>query len=324
MINTLSLDDPVSRAFVCMYWEDAGNETYYEAFASHWGGLKLEHMRRAFEAGEGEEKVLAIFALGLTATAEMADLLAPLLYQAPRMEHWASAICLGLMKDSRAFPILESLLLDGLDLEKYSRSYAEEHPRIYQEENEALVHKQNWYAAYRWHAIQLLEGWNSPTLLLTLKQTYTALWRIQQHLLPFRWFEMSSYDTLAYALGQRGDFTLLQGLDIPHEYRNRTMIYLVLGHLHVQASSGSELTGLSSQISGLDTEMLVNDTLRETVVVELGSHFGLSLAEQEECLDHFYDDGHFRQIYGHPDDEEHVIYEDEDNEDLEDAESEEA
>lgn len=318
MISTLSLDDAVSRAFVCMYWEDAGNEIYYEAFASHWGGLKLEHMQRAFQAGEGEEKVLAIFALGLTATTEMADLLVPLLYQAPRMERWASAICLGLMKDARAFPVLESLLLDGLDLEEYSRTYVEEYPHIYREENEAFVHEQNWYATYRWHAIQLLEGWDSPSLLSTLRQTYVALWRIQQHLLPFRWFEVSSYDALAYALGQWGDFTFLQGLDIPCEFRNRAMICLVLGHLHVQASSGSELTGLSSRISGLDTEMIINETLLKTVAVELGFHFGLSLAEQEECLDHFYDDGRARKTYGHSQDDESAILEDECEEDFED------
>ena len=70
--------------------------------------------------------MLAIFALGLTATAEAADLIAPFLHQAPRRQHWASAICLGLMKDPRAFPVLETLLLDGLDLEEYRRAYHEE------------------------------------------------------------------------------------------------------------------------------------------------------------------------------------------------------
>lgn len=326
MANIIPLEDAVRRAFVCMYWEDAGSETYYEAFASHWGGLELEHMRRAFEVGKGEEKVLAIFALGLTATEEMADLLAPLLNQAPCMERWASAICLGLMKDVRAFPVLESLLLEGLGLEEYSRTYVEEYPYTGQEELSILVHEQNWYATYRWYAIQLLEGWDSPTLLSTLKQTYVALWRIQQHLLPFRWFDVSSYDALAYSLGLRGDFTFLHALDVPSEFRNRAMIYLILGHLHVQASSGSELTGLSSQISGLTTEMLMNDTLREAVAVELGSHFGLSPAEQEECLDRFYDDGHRCSLYGHPQNDENVIlnYEDDgeeiDNEEVDDEE----
>ncbi len=295
MTNIFPLDDAVSRAFVCMYWEDATNKTYYEAFANHWGGLELEHMRQAFETGEGEEKVLAIFALGLTATAEVADLLAPLLHQAQRMERWASAICLGLMKDARAFPVLESLLLDGLDLEEYTRVYREEN----QEENRDLFHEQHWYEAFRWHAIQLLKSWDSPSLLSTLKQTFAALWLIQQHLLPYWWLEVASYDALAYALGERGDFTLLQGIDVPSEYRNTAMIYLVLGHLHIQASSGSELTGLSSQISGLSSEMITNDMLRQAVAAELGFHFGLSLVEQEESLDHFYDDARFHLTYGH-------------------------
>jgi len=77
-----------------MYGGNANNETYYKAFVSHWGGLKLEHMRQVFEVGEDEEKVLAIFALVLSATEKNANLLASLLYQASRMECWASAICL--------------------------------------------------------------------------------------------------------------------------------------------------------------------------------------------------------------------------------------
>ncbi|HEU5375782.1 MAG TPA: hypothetical protein VFV38_10115 [Ktedonobacteraceae bacterium] len=104
MTRVFPLDDAVKRAFVCMYWEDATNQTHYETFVNHWGGLEMEHMRRAFDNGEGEEKVLAIFALGLSAATGTADLLAPLLDQAPRMERWASAICLGLfIKGSRRF-----------------------------------------------------------------------------------------------------------------------------------------------------------------------------------------------------------------------------
>lgn len=296
MTGVFPLDDAVRQAFVCMYWEDANNRTYYETFANRWGGLKLGHMRRAFEDGEGEEKALAIFALGLASAEGTANLLAPLLDQAPRMERWASAICLGLMNDARTFPVLERLLLDGLDLEEYTR--------VHREENEALQLDQNWYAVYRWYAIQLLEGWNSPSLIPTLKLTYAALWRIQQHLaeqglLPRWWLEVSSYDAIAYALGQRGAFTLLDGLAVPPEYRNPARVYMALGHLHAQASSGTELAGLPSRISGLDHEMLVNETLQQEVATALGQLFGLSPAEQEESLDHFYDDAHFRRTYGH-------------------------
>src|SRR5579885_1834572 len=116
------LEDVVDRAFECLYWEGACDEQV-EAFASHWGGLDLEHFRLALKYRRGDEQVLAIFALGLTATAEAADCIAPFLHQAPRRQHWASAICLGLMKDPRAFPVLETLLLDGLDLEEYRRAY---------------------------------------------------------------------------------------------------------------------------------------------------------------------------------------------------------
>lgn len=296
-MNIFPLNDAVKRAFECMYWEDAGNERYYKAFASHWGGLELEHMRRAFENGEGEEKVMAIFALGLTAAPENADLLAPLLYQAPRMERWASAICLGLMKDERAFPILENLLLDGLEQVEYIRLYKEVH-RKDRDLFQTQIHAHYWYGAFRWHAIQLLEGWDSPSLLSTLKQTFAALWGIQRRLRPFKWFELPSYDALAYELGQRGDFTLLQDLKLPRAYRNVARVHMALGHLRAQVSSGSELTGLTSQISGLGLEMLINDTLQQRVAAELGVQFGLSHTEQEESLDRLYDDDRSRETYG--------------------------
>ncbi|HEU5375802.1 MAG TPA: hypothetical protein VFV38_10215 [Ktedonobacteraceae bacterium] len=295
MAHLFPVDKAVSQAFACMYWEDVSNKVYYETFISHWGGLDLEHMRRALDNGEGEEKVLAIFALGLSAAAGTADLLAPLLYQASRMERWASGICLGLMHDSRAFPVLESLLLDGLDTEEYIRVYT----LALREQSHTRTHEQNWYAVYRWYAIQLLENWDSPTLLPTFKQTYAALWRIQQRLLPYRWLEVSNYDAIAYALGQRKTSTLLDEVDVPSEYRNVARIYMALGHLHAQASSGTELAGLPSRISGLGHEMLVNETLQQEVAITLGQLFGLSLAEQEESLDHFFDDAHFRSTYGH-------------------------
>lgn len=204
------------------------------------------------------------------------------------MERWASAICLGLIKDPRALPALESLLLDGLDLEEYIQ--------IYQGEDQALIDDQTWYGVYRWHAVQLLEGWDSPTLLSTFTQTFAALWQIQQHLLPFDWIEVGNYDVLAYALGQRGDLMFLSALEVPREFRNVAMIYLVLGSIQARAPGFGGLTGLV----GFVHEMIVNDTLQQAVAAELASHFGLSLAEQEESLSHFYDDARFRQTYGHP------------------------
>ncbi|HEU5383531.1 MAG TPA: hypothetical protein VFV38_49650, partial [Ktedonobacteraceae bacterium] len=204
----------------------------------------------------------------------------------------------------------------GLDLEEYTR--------VHREENEALQLDQNWYAVYRWYAIQLLEDWDSSSLIPTLKQTYGVLWRIQRYLaeqglLPHWWLEVSSYDAIAYALGRRGDFTLLDGLDVPSEYRNPARVYMALGHLHAQASSGTELAGLPSRISGLNHAMLVNETLQQEVATALGQIFGLSSAEQEESLDHFYDDASFRRIYGHRtyDQLTEVVYYENDEEEME-------
>ncbi|HEU5383597.1 MAG TPA: hypothetical protein VFV38_49995 [Ktedonobacteraceae bacterium] len=47
MAHLFPIDNAVSQAFACMYWEDVSNPAYYETFMRHWGGLDLEHMRRA-------------------------------------------------------------------------------------------------------------------------------------------------------------------------------------------------------------------------------------------------------------------------------------
>jgi hypothetical protein len=157
--------------------------------------LDLEHFRLALKDGVGDEQVLAIFALGLTATAEAAGLIAPFLYQVSRRQRWASAICLGLMKDPRAFPVLETLLLDGLDFEEYRRAY--------QEEDWDHLFELDWCGTFRWHGIQCLEGWKTPSLLPTLKQAFAALWRMQQYPRPFMFAQVANYDALAYALGRQ-------------------------------------------------------------------------------------------------------------------------
>src|SRR5260370_6860655 len=96
--TSFPLAETVDLAFECLHGEGADDENV-EAFASRWGGVDLEHFQQALESGEGEDQVLAIFALGLTGMAEVADLLAPFLLRGPRMQPWASALCLRIMKD---------------------------------------------------------------------------------------------------------------------------------------------------------------------------------------------------------------------------------
>lgn len=293
------LSDVIKRAFVCLYWEGIDDEQC-EAFASRWGGLDLAHFRLAFEDGTGDEKVLAIFALGLTASAEVTHLLVPLLFQAPRRERWASALCLGLMKDPRSFPALESLLLDGLDLEEYIHAL--------QKKEKDHLHELTWCGACRWHAIQLLEYGNSPSLVPVMKQTFVALWNIQRTLRLPLWIEVSNYDALAYALGQRDDFTLLDLADLadlPREFRHVAMVYLAAGYLQARSPGVGALTGLPSQIAGLQHEIMENKTLQQAIAAELAVHFGLSAREQREILTNFYEDESSRGWYGyHPEETE--------------------
>jgi WD40 repeat protein len=132
----------------------------------------------------------------------------------------------------------------------------------------------------------------------SLKQAFVMLWGIQRRFHPYG-FSLGNYDALAYALGQRGDFTVLNAVDLPPEHHNTAMIYLALGHLQAKAAPGSGLTGLPSQISGLKGEMIRNKMLQQAVAAELASHFGLSTEAQDDCIRHFYDNAELRGKYGH-------------------------
>lgn len=283
------LEDVVDRAFACLYWEEAGDEQV-EAFASRWGGLELEHFRQALQNGEGDDQVLAMFALGLTATVEAADLLVPFLSQGLRRQRWASALCLSLMHDPRVFAVVEELLLDGLDGEEYAQAL--------QERDWDLLFELDWCGVMRWYEIQLLEHWETPTLCVTLKQAFAALWQMQQYPHIYRFAQAETYDALAYALGQRDDFTIVDELDLPPAHRALAMLYLALGHLHLSAGGSTGLMLLPGPLVGLPSRLVSDKAWQEAVAGELASRFGLSTEEQEACLRHFLAHKTSRESYG--------------------------
>lgn len=288
--TSFPLADTIDRAFYILHGEGADDENC-EAFASHWGGLDIEHFQRALEAGTGEEQVLAIFALGLTSTAETAEHIAPFLWRAPRMQRWASALCLGLMHDARAFPALENLLLDGLDLEAYTQAL--------QKNEEDVLFELRWCQRFRWSVIQLLENWETPppSLLPTMKQAFAVLWHMQQHLPPFECI-LANYDALAYALGQRRDFTLFHNLAVPPAHRVTAMVYLALGYLHVNVPGNSLLSGQSYYPLELLHALHRSKSLQQQVTEVLTSHFALSQEEQDNWLNYVPEYTDAREQYG--------------------------
>jgi hypothetical protein len=265
----LTLPPYADTGFFNVYSEGADDEVC-EAFASTWGGLDRAAFQQAFTHGQGEDRVVAIFALGTDATPQIAEqLLSLLTHSSLHMERFACALCLGRMNEQRALPLIETLLLDGLDLAEYSKA---------DEQNGDLLYALKWCGTRRSELIYFLREWHSPTLIQTLRQTLQALWNIQQTLHPFP-FEVNSYDAVAYVLGARDAFAALNDIDFSIAQRNTALVYMALGHLyaHNRPERGVNLL----------KEMRSDAGIRQEVARVLSQYAGLSPQEQQDCVNNF-------------------------------------
>ncbi len=294
-----TLPSYADAAFTDVYSEGA-DDNVCEAFASAWGGLDLAAFQRAFAHGQGDDRIVAIFALGATATPQITEsLLSLLTHSSWRMERFASALCLGRMNEQQALPLIETLLLDGLDLDEYRKAV---------QENGHPLYELDWCGGRRSGLVYFLREWHSPTLIQTFHRGLQALWEIQKTLHPFP-FEVDSYDGLAYGLGSRDAFDALNGIDFPPAHRNTALVYMALGHLDARGRPESGL--------GLMGEMLSNTDLRQDVAAVLSQYMGLSPQEQQDCVNNFYHYANARIDGPHIDedednDEDEIIEEDED------------
>src|SRR5258707_8242108 len=91
---------------------EVAEEEQIEAFASRWGGLSLDIFKQVLEEGKGEDRVLAILALGSSGLPEAPALLSPLLESHVLPERWASALALGEQQQAQARPVLEQMLFE--------------------------------------------------------------------------------------------------------------------------------------------------------------------------------------------------------------------
>jgi hypothetical protein len=289
------------RAFEAVYMADA-NQEKYEAFASRWKGLDAATFRHVIEVGEGKDKVVAIFALGYTKTPQAREAMLPLLNSPIQRERWASAFCLGEMRDERVWPSLQIILLEGLSLDPATW------PQTQQEHWE-----ENWYEFMQPEAVWLLEGCEELTLIPMMRQTFILVREMQRAGYPSYRFGYGYQDTLMYALGHRGAFGVLTGLDLPAPHRTMAMLYLALGHL--QTKKGFYLEG----------DLADNEDLQQQVARVLVHRFGLTEEEQRDCVTNFKKNDYARVVYDkryqettEEDDDE----EDDDEEDDEDDEEE--
>lgn len=299
-----TLPAAVEQAFTAVYGEGADDEEVCQAFASRWSGLDLDATQRAFESGQGDDKKLAIFALGAIAIPEATETLFAILTGADssRMERWTSAICLGRMKEPRAFPLLEALLLDGTSLE--------ENLKASQEADDHHRYELSWCHNRRSSLLHYLEGYHSPSLVSTVSQTFKALWDIQR-LVPSSDINIWCYDELAYTLGMRGAFETLAALHLPPTHEKVAMVFMALGHLHAQPSPGRGWLG----------EIISNDRLKQDVAVVLAQRFQLTEEQLQDCINNVYEYSYARKDYGKDKDDEDDE-EDEDDEDYDEDDGE--
>jgi WD40 repeat protein len=294
----------IERAFYQLYGFGL-NEDKYEDFASRWGGLDMETFRRVSRDGHGDDKAIAIFAIGYQGTPQAAEEIAPFLHDPERMARWASALCLGEMKDERALPYLETMLLEGLTVDEYRRAY--------QDDDTSQAEAVFWCDGVRSQVLSLLDTWDAPSLIPTLRESFKRYWEIEQELSNPPELSHYYYDRLAYGLGKRGALGALTGLDLPPSHRKVATVYLALGYLQVkpQDVAATDLIG----------RMITDETLHRDVAKILEERFGLMEEERWDIVINFYKYTSARPRYLHGntsfEEEEEDIDEEEDEEDYE-------
>ena len=283
-----TLPSSLYKAFAGVYGADADQEKC-EAFASRWGGIGEDHFWQALERGQGEDKLLSIFALGYTAMPQAREAMLLLLDSPIQQERWASALCLGAMQDERAWPYLQVMLLERLSLDPNSW------PRTQQEHWE-----EHWFDDKRLGVAPLLEICEESTLIPLMRQAFILMGEVRQaghsHL-----FGYDFQDTLMYALGQRGAFGVLTGLDLPAPHRKTAMVYLALGQLQ------------TNKRSNLEGDLISDEDLQQQVASVLAHRFGLAEDEQQDCVTNYYGNKGARIVYDRRYEE--TTDEDEDDED---------
>jgi hypothetical protein len=251
-----------------MGWEDFTKEI--EAFIKRWHGLDIESLMRVLKEGQGEDRVLAIFAVGKLRSPRSRELLLPFLRSSQPMERWASALELGRMKEEAAFPILLNMLTEFFPPKEW--------PSF---EGDGL-----WiYNGWRLDALLLLAEWTRPDAIPSLLAALSGYNQLEQ-LIPesittARRYWRQCQEQVMYTLGWLGYFEALpqmvKALSIVQPTLSSWRVFLALGSLHAHKMHPDILR----------RSIPPKSELREQVMAILQEQFGLSSEEQERCLDYY-------------------------------------
>jgi hypothetical protein len=236
-----------------------------EPYAQRWGGLDMEAFARALKEGQGENRAIAICALGSTGKPWVRELLLPYLGSPDPKARWASALMFGEMKEEQALPVLQTMLLEFLP--SPTLPFAEQEPI------------DPLYDFWRPNVAHLLGNWLRPDLIPLFAQALALFWKlILKDAHPGKTSWIHCQDELAYALGRLGAFHLLTELEFPASGLRLAMVQMALGYLHVRARFPY---GYLSDFSGLSVR---NPDLVEEVISVLEQQVGLPRLERKRFL----------------------------------------
>ena len=305
-----SWPDPIQRAFFDAWIDDADmpdemRAQRVETFRKRWGALKGDAFERALQEEDKSDRLCALFALGYLAPAGVGDLLVPFLHSPVRKERWASAIALGEGKDERAFPFLQTLLVENMEyipaqadrdvdnvvsnamkrvLEVDATSILREHLKnptfaSIWEQHQMQISEYQWYTVHRLTITTLLGTWGDGRAIPSLRQALEQCWLIErQGGIPGGfsdlWHDLE--DDLAYALGQLEASNPFDDLALPSIGLQLARMYFVFGVLKINIRTlyDGDLIRLI-RIEEIDQNRIVN-TLRE--------RFGLTEDESNGTL----------------------------------------
>src|SRR6266567_3439041 len=169
------------------------NETPIDGtdFARRWGGLAFENFVNALERGQGRDRVIAICVIGCSTNPRVRELLLPFLSSSDPKERWASARCLGAMKENQALPVLLRMLTEFLPREG--------HPFPLGEDNQ-------WPELWRLYIPFLLRSWDRSSIVIALRQALLQIIAAEQHMPNDQQTAHEFQETLCYELGRRKAF----------------------------------------------------------------------------------------------------------------------
>lgn len=251
--------DAVDRAFRAVYY-GGDYEREIAAFVEQWHGLDTEALTRAFESGTPEEKAVALFALSYAQSPNAQALVETALESGESMVQWASALCLGEMKDERALPVLLSFFEDLLP------------PRMHPLEREGGL-----YHFWRMKAASLLADWGRKETIPALRQALDTAWKLEQADTIDRKHVWHDYqDELVYAFGRLEAFGVLTGFSLPPPRLQFWMVLLACGSLQAQSRYGDLLT-----------QVQINETLKAEIAQVLEQRFGIPDKAQRAYIDSY-------------------------------------